>query len=137
VKFFWRPKTNENKWLTLLQNTFIVSTGKISFVSAHQADTIYMIRKWGLFSIGWLKTTDTNKCPTWPISKTLLVSTSLGRSTPLSLVQIQKNIIWIRYETCIFFKFRIHNNIYTRHPQEYSYNITRIHSSHSQHREIQ
>jgi hypothetical protein len=45
-----------------------------------------------IIGIGWLKTADTNKCPTWPISKTLLVSTVLGRPTPLSLVQIE-NII--------------------------------------------
>jgi hypothetical protein len=69
---------------TLLQNTFIVSAVKISFVSARQADTIYTIRKKRSFSIGCLKTTDTNKCPVWPISKALLIS------TVLSPVQIQK-----------------------------------------------
>jgi hypothetical protein len=79
--------------LALLQNTFIVSSGKVSFVSARQTDTIYTIQKGGLFSIGCLKTTDTNKCPTWPISKALLVSAGLGRPTPLSPIQIQKNII--------------------------------------------
>jgi hypothetical protein len=83
-----------------------------------------------IIGIGWLKTINTNKCPVWPIFKVLLVSTSLERSTPLSLVQIQKNIIWNCYETYIFFKFRIHSNIYIRHSQEYSYNITRIQSSH-------
>jgi hypothetical protein len=134
---------------TLLQNTFIVSAGKVSFISARQADTIYMIWKGGRFSIGCfqpipkiiigidcLKTADTNKCPVWLISKALLVSASLGRPTPLSYVQIENNI-WIRYETCIFFKFRIHSNIYIRHSQEYSLHITVIHSSHSQHWEIQ
>jgi hypothetical protein len=30
---------------TLLQNTFVVSAGKVSLVSALQADTIYTIRK--------------------------------------------------------------------------------------------
>jgi hypothetical protein len=30
---------------TLLQNTFVVSAGKVSLVSVLQADTIYMIRK--------------------------------------------------------------------------------------------
>jgi hypothetical protein len=90
----------------LLQNTFIVSAGKLSFVSAHQADIIYTIRKGGLFSIscfqpiqkisigiGCLNTADSNKCPAWPISKALLVSSGLGWPTPLSSVQIQKNII--------------------------------------------
>jgi hypothetical protein len=62
---------------TLLQNMFIVSTGKVSFISARQTDTIYTIQKGGIFSIdcfqpipkiiigiSWLKTVDTNKCPT-------------------------------------------------------------------------
>jgi hypothetical protein len=31
--------------LTLLQNTFVVSAGKVSLVSALQTDTIYTIRK--------------------------------------------------------------------------------------------
>jgi hypothetical protein len=37
---------------TLLQNMFVVSAGKVSLVSVLQADTIYTIRKRGLFSIG-------------------------------------------------------------------------------------
>jgi hypothetical protein len=36
----------------ILHNTFIVSAGKVSFVSAHQADIIYTIQKGDLFSIG-------------------------------------------------------------------------------------
>jgi hypothetical protein len=85
---------------------FIVSASKVSFVSARQADTIYTIQKMRSFSIayfqpipkiiigiGWLKTADTNKCPAWPISKALLVLAGLGWPTPLSHVQIQKNII--------------------------------------------
>jgi hypothetical protein len=73
---------------------------------ARQADTIYTIRKRGLFiidcfllipkiiiGIDILKIVDTNKCPAWPIFKALLVSAGLGRPTPLSPVQIQKNII--------------------------------------------
>jgi type III secretory pathway component EscU len=60
---------------SLLQNTFIVSAGKVSLLSALQVDTIYTIRKGGLFSIGccqlilkiiigidWLKAVNTNKC---------------------------------------------------------------------------
>jgi hypothetical protein len=93
-------------------------------------------KKGGLSSISWLKTVDTNKCSAWPISMVLLVSAGLGRPTPLSHVQIQKNIIWIHYETCIFFKFRIHSNIYTGQSQEYSSDITRIHSSHSPHKKF-
>jgi hypothetical protein len=31
--------------VTLLQNMFVVSAGKVPLVSAHQADTIYTIRK--------------------------------------------------------------------------------------------
>jgi hypothetical protein len=38
---------------TLLQNMYVVSAGKISLVSARQVDTIYMIQKGGLFSIGY------------------------------------------------------------------------------------
>jgi hypothetical protein len=62
--------------VSLLQNTFIVSAGELSLVSALQTDTIYTIQKEGLFSIGccppvlkiiigigWLKAADTNKCP--------------------------------------------------------------------------
>jgi hypothetical protein len=75
--------------LVLLQNTFIVSASKVSFVSAHQVDTIYTTQKGGLFSIGWLKTADTNKCH---VSKALLVSAGLGRPTPLSFIQIENNI---------------------------------------------
>jgi hypothetical protein len=53
----------------------VISTGKVSLVSARQVDTIYTIQKDGLFSIGccqpipkiiigigWLKIADTNKC---------------------------------------------------------------------------
>jgi hypothetical protein len=64
-------------WMPLLlQNTFVVSAGKVSLVSALQVDTIYTIRKRGFFSIGccqpilkiiisigYFKTADTNKCP--------------------------------------------------------------------------
>jgi hypothetical protein len=91
--------------LSLLQNTSVISVDKISLLSACQVDIIYTIRKRRSFSIGcyqpipkiiigigWLKTADTNKCHAWPISKVLLVSTSLIQSTSLSHVQI-KNII--------------------------------------------
>jgi hypothetical protein len=77
---------------SLLQNTSVVSAGKVSLVLARQVDTIYTIRKGCLFSIGCIKTTDTNKCPVWPISKALLVSAGLNQPTPLSPVQIE-NII--------------------------------------------
>jgi hypothetical protein len=64
-------------WITtLLQNTSVVSAGKVFLISALQVDTIYTIQKRGLFSIGccqpilkiiigigWLKAADTNKCP--------------------------------------------------------------------------
>jgi hypothetical protein len=72
--------------VALLQNMSIVSAGKVSLVSARQADTIYTIQKRRFFSIGWLKTCNTNKCPAWPISKALLISAGLGRPTPLSFV---------------------------------------------------
>jgi hypothetical protein len=39
-----------------------------------------------IIGIDWLKTTDTNKCPAWPISKALLVSTGLSQPTLLSPV---------------------------------------------------
>jgi hypothetical protein len=70
----------------------IVSAGKVSLLSARQTNIIYTIQKGGLFSIGCLKTDDTNKCPVWLISNALLVSAGLGRSTPLSSVQIENNI---------------------------------------------
>jgi hypothetical protein len=111
---------------SLLQNTSVVSVGKVFWYRPARQIPFIRYEKGGLFSIdccqpipkiiigiGCLKTTDTNKCPAWPISKALLVSTGLNQPTPLSHVQIE-NIIWIRYETCIFFKFRIHSNIYTR-----------------------
>jgi hypothetical protein len=87
---------------------FIVLIGKVSFISARQADAIYTIRneKGGLFNIvcfqpipkiiigiGWFKIADINKCTACPISKVLLVSAGLEWPTPLSPVQIQKIII--------------------------------------------
>jgi hypothetical protein len=90
---------------TLLQNTSVLSAGKVSLISVRQADTIYMIQKGGLFSIGCcqaipkiiigigcLKITDTNKCPACLISKILLVLAGLNQPTPLNPVQIE-NII--------------------------------------------
>jgi hypothetical protein len=85
--------------LPLLQNTSIVSAGKVSLVSTHQADTIYTIQKMRpipfipfIRYLWYLKIADTNKCHVWSISKAILVSAGLGRPTPLSYVQIENNI---------------------------------------------
>jgi hypothetical protein len=93
-------------FVALLQNTVIVSAGKIPFISTARLIPFIRYEKGGLFSIGyfqpipkiiigivWLKTVDTHRCPAWPISKALLVLAGLGRPTPLSPIQIQKNII--------------------------------------------
>jgi hypothetical protein len=91
-----------------------------------------------IIGIGGLKIVDTNKCTTWPISKTLLVSTGLSQPTLLSPTQI-KNIIWIRYETCIFshseftvkYTQDIHKNIHTT-SLEFTVNIHNIDKFNSQ-----
>jgi hypothetical protein len=92
---------------------------------------------WYCTYVCWLCSRFTENRSSWSWRRTPpwggSVTAGFGRPTLLSLVQIQKNIIWICYGTCIFFKFRIHSNIYTRYSQEYSYNITRIHISHSKH----
>jgi hypothetical protein len=64
-------------WITtLLQNTSVVSAGKISFVSTLQTDTIYTIRKIGLFSIGCCQ----------PILKIIIGIGWLRQSIPISVL---------------------------------------------------
>jgi hypothetical protein len=74
-----------------------------------------------IIGIGWLKTADINKCHACPIFKALLVSAGLGRSTPLSHVQIQKilfefamkSVYFSNLEFIVIYTQDIHKNIHT------------------------
>jgi hypothetical protein len=90
------------KYYSLLQNTFVVSTVMYFWYRFFRPIPFIRYEKGCIFSIGCCQS----------IPKIII---GVGcQPTPLSLVQIE-NIIWIHYETRIFFKFRIHSNIYTIH----------------------
>jgi hypothetical protein len=90
----------------LFQNTYVVSSGKVTLIfGCYQSIPKIII------AIGWLKTVDINKCHAWPISKTLFkfamksLYFSDSEFTVIYTQYIHKNI----HKTSLEFTVHIHN----------------------------